>query len=241
EGLVIRSLPARKTPWTKAEKMDHSKTRYSRRKFLSTAVAAPVISSQVLALMETPREASPSIIEVNFRKLLDRADLKYDRPVIRSEEGLPVGNGRMGSLVWTSPDALKFQVNRVDVYGNDSHTNSFIERHSDYCGGCGFVDIELGDLGEDIFLSEGFSARLSVYDGFLNLSGNGITAQVLAWPERDVLAVEINDRRQTPEPININLRMLRFASQYFGQELETFVANHIVTVQTRHHRAVSQL
>src|SRR5262245_56157053 len=35
--------------------------------------------------------------------------------------------------------------------------------------------------------------------------------------------------------------MLRFASQYFGQELETFAANHSVAVQTRSHRATSQL
>jgi len=28
---------------------------------------------------------------------------------------MPVGNGRMGSLVWTTPTALRFQINRVDV------------------------------------------------------------------------------------------------------------------------------
>src|SRR6185436_2049418 len=162
-------------------------------------------------------------------------------PAARSEEGLPLGNGRMGSLVWTAPDALKFQINRVDVYGNDSYTNSFFERHGDYCGGCGFVDIEFGELGEDVFPAAGFTQRLSVYDGLLELSGKGVTAQVLAWPEKDVMAVEISDRRQAPEPIRVNLRMLRHASQYFGPELETFAANHAVAVQTRNHRATSQL
>ncbi len=46
------------------------------------------------------------ILDVNYRKLISRADLIYDRPVTRSEEGLPVGNGRMGSLVWTAPSQL---------------------------------------------------------------------------------------------------------------------------------------
>ena len=64
---------------------------------------------------------------------------------------------------------------------------------------------------------------------------------MLAWPEKDVIAVEIDDRRSAPEPIKINLRMLRHAAQYFGQELETFVKNHIVAVQTRNHLALSQL
>src|SRR4030095_15027376 len=59
--------------------------------------------------------------------------------------------------------------------------------------------------------------------------------------EKDVMAVEIDDRRQTSEPIRINLRMLRYASQYFGQELETLVANHTIAVQNRHHRADAQV
>lgn len=221
--------------------MHPSKMRCSRREFLSIAVAAPVVSGQIPPMTRTPAATSSTILEVNYRKLLARADLIYDRPAARSEEGIPVGNGRMGSLVWTVPDALKFQINRVDVYGNDSYTNSFFERHSDYCGGCGFVDIGFGDLGEDVFPAAGFAQRLSVYDGLLELSGKGIAVRVLAWPEKDVMAVEIDDRRAAPEPVKVNLRMLRFASQYFGQELEKFAANHTVAIQSRQHRADSQL
>src|SRR5215813_8438973 len=192
--------------------MASSKTRRSRREFLSLAVAAPIVSSQIPTVTSTPAATSSAILDVNYRKLLARADLIYDRAPVRSEEGIPVGNGRMGSLVWTVPDALKFQINRVDVYGNDSNTNSFFERHSDYCGGCGFVDIEFGDLGEDVFPAAGFSQRLSVYDGLLVLNGKDVTIRVLAWPWQDVMAVEIADRRQVPEPVSVNLRMLRFAS-----------------------------
>src|SRR5581483_9935 len=226
---------------SKAEIMNLSKAHRSRREFLAMGLAAPVLCGQLRVAPEPPSAITSSVLDVNYRALLGRADLKYDRPVARREEGIPVGNGRMGSLVWTSPDAMKLQINRVDVYGNDSYTNSFFERHNDYCGGCGFVDIEFGDLGEDVFPASGFTQRLSTYDGFLELDGKGVTARVLAWPEKDVMAVEIDDHRQTPEPVRINLRMLRYASQYFGQELETFVANHVVAVQTRNHRADSQL
>jgi hypothetical protein len=226
---------------SKSEDMAHSEAHCSRREFLLLAAAAPLVSDHV-DIMTGPSDISPSsILTLNRRKLLERADLIYDRPAARSEEGIPVGNGRMGSLVWTVPDALKFQINRVDVYGNDSNTDSFFERHSDYAGGCGFVDIVFGDLGDDVFPSTGFSQRLSVYDGLLELSGKDVTARVLAWPAKDVMAVEITDRRKTPEPVKIDLRMLRYASQYFGQELETLAANHSVAVQTRSHRATSQL
>ena len=226
---------------SKSETTDSAETHCSRREFLLLAAAAPLVSGQVDAGTETSRMAPSSLLSLNFRKLLERADLSYDRPAARGEEGIPVGNGRMGSLVWTIPDAMKFQINRVDVYGNDSYTNSFFERHSDYAGGCGFVDIEFGDLGEDVFPVTGFPQRLFVYDGLLELNGKDVTARVLAWPVKDVMAVEIDDRRSLPEPIKVNLRMLRYAAQYFGQELETMTANHSMAVQTRSHRATSQL
>jgi hypothetical protein len=50
-------------------------------------------------------QAASSLLTVDYKKLVSRADLIYDTPAPRSEEGMPVGNGRMGSLVWTSPSA----------------------------------------------------------------------------------------------------------------------------------------
>src|SRR3954449_7018518 len=79
-----------------------------------------------------------SALTVDYRKLISRADLVYERPVERSEEGMPVGNGRMGSLVWTTPRQLRFQINRADVYANNSASTSFFERHNDYCSGCAY-------------------------------------------------------------------------------------------------------
>ena len=82
-----------------------------RRGFLPTALAAPV---------PTRAAASGSLVQAGYRKLVSRADLVYDQPAARSEEGIPVGNGRMGSLVRTTPASLRLQINRVDVYANNS-------------------------------------------------------------------------------------------------------------------------
>ena len=68
---------------------------------------------------------SPRLFSVDYPSLVSRADLHYDTSATRSEEGMPVGNGRMGSLVWTTPNALRFQVNRNDVFATDSRTHSF--------------------------------------------------------------------------------------------------------------------
>jgi hypothetical protein len=204
-----------------------------RRAFLgglaSTALAAP------------QGAASGPVFQVDQRALLAPADLVYSKPAPRSEEGIPVGNGRMGTLVWTTPASLRMQINRVDVYGNDSYTNSFFERHNDYCGGCGYVDVVCAGAGSDTFPASGFSQRLSMADGMLSIDGKGVSARLVAWPNQDVIAIAISDDRSAPEPIEVVLRMLRYDQKYFGGQLETFVRDHIVTVRNRNHTAASRL
>ena len=62
-----------------------------------------------MALVLSSKLAAAGLLSVDYNRLVARADLSYDTPASRSDEGMPVGNGRMGSLVWTTPSALKFQ------------------------------------------------------------------------------------------------------------------------------------
>jgi hypothetical protein len=186
-------------------------------------------------------EGASSLLAVDHRSLVSRADITYDRPVTRSEEGLPVGNGRMGSLVWTTPAALKFQINRVDVFAVNCETNSFPIRHSDYASACGYVDITFVDYGDDVFTTGSFRQHLSVYDGLVTAQGKGVAARVLAWPHGDVMAVEVEDTRKQPTPIGIDLRMLRYMIQYHERLNWQLTKNHQVMVRTASHTATSGL
>lgn len=152
---------------------------------------------------------SPLFSQNDYEKLVSRADLTYTTPVKRSEEGMPVGNGRMGSLVWTTPSALHFQINRVDVFAQNASTNNFYERHTDYCGGLGFVDIDFS-AADDVFAGPQFKQQLSCYNGQVGVSGIGITAKVIAWMQKDVMAIEVEDNRTDPAPVSIHLRALRW-------------------------------
>ena len=133
--------------------------------------------------------------DIDYREWVSRADIVLDKPVSRSEGGMPIGNGRTGTLVWTTPTAARMQVNRVDVFGCNRQTNSF-HFHQDYCCGCGFVDVDLGDA--DVFADDATHQHLHLYDALLELAGRGIEVRVLAWHERDVIAVQVNDRRGRP-------------------------------------------
>jgi Domain of unknown function (DUF5703) len=188
---------------------------FSRRAFLGTGVAA-------LAAAQDEHD--------ELRGLISQGDLIYNKPATRSEEGIPIGNGRMGTLVWTTPTSIRMQINRVDVYAN----NSFVERHNDYCGGCGFVDIDFGD---EVFPESGFRQHLSIYDGLLTIQGKGVEVRVVALPAKDCIAVEIDGSHHA----EASLRVLRFESKYAGNKQEAQELANVSVVTTRNHTATSQL
>ena len=186
------------------------------------------------------RDNSSTMVQVNYEQLVSRADLIYDQPVTRSEAGLPIGNGRMGTLVWTTPSALRMQINRVDVYANNSTTNSFM-RHQDYCSGCGYVDVDLVDFGADVFPSDNTWQRLSVYDGLITVQGLDVEAQILAHNELDIIAVHVTDKRKQPMPIKVNLRMLRYLTPFVSGKNDALRRTHTAVVLTKNHEAYSKL
>lgn len=180
--------------------------------------------------------------EAEDRARVSRADLHYDRPASRTEEGLPIGNGRTGTLLWTTPGAIHMQVNRVDAFADDSTTNSFPHAHTDYGGGCAYLDVRVADDGSPIFEGNDFDQHLSVYDGLLTTKGTGVTVRAIACPGRDVIALELDDRRDQPQPVHVDLRMLRYAMEYVrGANWDDLRAHHDSVVQTNAHTATSTL
>lgn len=171
-------------------------------------------------------------LSIDYRRLISHADLIYHQPVTRSEAGMPIGNGRMGSLVWTTPSAIHFQINRNDLFGNNSSSNNFYQRNTDYCGGAGFVDI---DFGQEVFTNKDFYQKLSCYDGLITLKGENISAQVLACNKQDVMAIHVQDKRSYGKSVEINLGMLREPVQQRGNHFAiskiSSAKDHIVLTQ----------
>ncbi len=230
----------------------HHGDRVSRRDFLSVGLAAPALGAAMAQIRPTlsggarvagtaDAAQSSSMLNVNFCELVSRADLTYDRPVTRSEAGMPVGNGRMGSLVWTTPSSLKFQINRPDVFAEGCNTNSFPQRHTDYASGCGYVDINFSGFDDEVFSPPEFRQHLDIYDALSTVFGRGITARILAWHEHDVMAIEIEDRRPESGSISVDLRMLRYLEEYISGRNYRFTEDHTVVVSHREQTAASTL
>ncbi len=136
---------------------------------------------------------------INYRALVSRADIFYYSPVTKPHDGIPVGNGSMGTLLWTRNNTLEMQINRVDVFAQDSTCDS----GSDECGACGRVRL---DFGQPVFrLQKGYQEHLSLYESRYRLYGEGITVEVIPWSEEDVLAIRVEDKRKDPPPLKIEL------------------------------------
>ena len=96
---------------------------------------------------------------IDYQSLISKADLIYTKPPKRSQDGLPVGNGKMGSLIWTNPQAISYQINRIDVFSINADTRTFDGTPRDYCGGSGLVDIDF-QSNEAVFTDENFLQHL---------------------------------------------------------------------------------
>ena len=127
--------------------------------------------------------------------------------VTRSEEGLPIGNGRMGTLLWTEGDTLRMQMNRVDVFGNNSASSSFPQRNSDYCGGCGLVGLKftrgdaVGGRNAVSVFRRALPAAFVVLRRPRDVNGSqDVKVEAQAWQKDDVIALQITDQRKTEKP-----------------------------------------
>ncbi|MBC8350402.1 MAG: hypothetical protein H8E66_00340, partial [Planctomycetes bacterium] len=118
-------------------------------------------------------EAIPAgLPDVSPRELVAQADLVYETPVKRPVEGQPIGNGRMGTLVWTSPGTVSFQINRNDVFAvNRNHAGAQFGA-TDYCGGCASVVLDVGGL--PFAAGPSFRQRLSLYDAEAHVAGAAV-------------------------------------------------------------------
>ncbi len=138
--------------------------------------------------------------------------LVYEQPAATPDAGQPIGNGRMGTMVWTSPDAIHLQINRVDVFAvNCNHQGRPGQAGSatDYCGGIASVVMHVG--GEPFAPDEkkSFRQRLSLEDAECTIEAMGLQVRCFVSADSDVLVMEVDDQRASPERLTVTVSMLR--------------------------------
>ncbi len=148
-----------------------------------------------------------------YYELIGRSDIYYSWRIGSGTQGITVANGRLGGPLWqSSASTLSMQINHTDVFTfSDSSAES--KNHSnDGGGGIGRIHV---NFGESVFESD-TKNRLSMYEGKLYIDGKGISIQAYADMDSDVLVLLINDSREAPKDITIDLTMLRPSLREWG-------------------------
>ena len=156
----------------------------------------------------------------------------YHSPAEVSIDGTPIGNGMMGTTVWTTPDSVRFHLNRRDLFSSDRNHAGSHRSPVDYRGGCARLEVDVG--GQAFAAGDAFGQQLSLYDAECVLSGEGVQVRCFISSARDLLAVEVDDRRARPREIRVTLSMWRApevttplnlwnAKRWIPREIETGV------------------
>lgn len=171
-------------------------------------VAAAAVLLFCLPTCLPSRAQDSSCIDVDHRALVSQSDLIYQSPAARPVDGQPIGNGRMGAMVWTPPSAVRLQINRCDVYATNKDGNGYWwAGPTDYCAACAAIAIDVG--GQPFVAGKAFSQRLSLYAAEESIAGEGVGVRCFVSASTDVLALEIDDQRSEPQPICLTVSMWR--------------------------------
>ena len=162
----------------------------------------------------------PSGPMLDYRSIISRADLICCRPAETPLEGQPIGNGVMGTFVWTTPGAIRMQINRCDVFAVNKTHDGPQAGPTDYCGGCARVTVDVG--GRPFQAGEAFAQRLSLYDAECTMEGNRVCVRCIVSSAANILALEVDDQRPNPQSICLTLSMWRPPEVKTGDHLARY-------------------
>ena len=165
-----------------------------------------------------------SMITMDYATYLAPIDLHFIKPT-KPIEGVPLGNGKMGSLVWIDEagSGLQFNIGRPDVFFSGSASTLWSNKsHTDGNSKVGHVAI--GFQGSPFATT--CTQDLHAYDGYESIQGSNVSARIVAWRDRDVFAIEITDNRSVPSPITVDLYRL----------LQTIVTGRYSNAATQSHQ-----
>ena len=146
------------------------------------------------------------MITMDYARYLAPIDLHFTKPT-KPIEGIPLGNGRMGSLVWIDGSGSKLQFNfgRPDVFYRGSATSYWSNKsHTD--GGSKIGNVDIGFQGSPFAAT--CTQDLHAYDGYETVQGSNVSVRIVPWRDRDVFAIEITDNRAAPSAITVDLYRL---------------------------------
>ncbi len=97
---------------------------------------------------------------VDYKNYLSKHDIVFQSPNYEGFEGLTIGNGDLGGMVWSTNTGIEMQINKIDLY-DDPHKNS---ESRVTLRAAGRLKIDFGVPTNEWLYINDFEGRLSMYD-----------------------------------------------------------------------------
>jgi alpha-L-fucosidase 2 len=121
------------------------------------------------------------VLNVDAPAYFSKHDVVYNKPNANPLFGLPIGNGRVGALVWSANSGLTMQVSGVDT----SQQTAFS------AGNVSFTTNPALDAGNGAF-----QQRLSLYEGTVSTTyDTNRTVTILGAPNSELIGIHVADTR----------------------------------------------
>lgn len=118
-------------------------------------VAGVLLGSWILVGLDA--RAQP--FEVDALNYLYKHDVVYNKPFYEGFEGIPLGNGDVGGMLWCTPSGIKLQINKSDAFDK-----STAESNGAVLRSCAQLEIDFRAPAVDWLYLDDFAGRLSLTD-----------------------------------------------------------------------------
>ena len=173
--------------------------------------------------IESPHSPRTGQWEIAWPERLAQHDLVYSSPPEDPTLGLPIGNGDLGALAWTTERELVLAINKCDTWddeapgpfqnwGRKEEENYTSLRH------CGRLVIDFGCPAFDLLYQKDFEGRLELAPAVASLNASTPFAKVTAssYVSADPAVLVVRCETESEEAYAPRIRLERWGSRVFG-------------------------
>ena len=96
--------------------------------------------------------------DVNYKDYLSKHDIVFQTPNYEGFEGLTIGNGDLGGIVWCNRNGIEMQINKSDLYDRTNSESATVLR------GAAHLRINFGMPNNEWLYLKDFEARMGMFD-----------------------------------------------------------------------------
>jgi hypothetical protein len=137
-------------------------------------------------------DQTQGVMAVDYAGYLSKHNIVFNKPITDSVNGMCMGNGRVGAMVWNT-NGITMQVTGVDA----SQQTTFSQ---------GWVNLTTSPKMDSNYTT--FQQVLSLYDGLITTRyDTNRTVTIMGSPNSEVLGIHVEDNRAGVKSVSFQIKM----------------------------------